>query len=151
MLFNIYMRPLAQLVRSFGLGCHQYADDTQLFLLMDGHPTAPPDCLASCLEAVVDWLKRSRLKLNPAKTEVLWLGRRAERQLWELPTLDGTQLTPVPSVKSLGVILDSGLSMEGPGNKRRTCGLFPSTPSAAARALPLGTRPGHSDPCDGHL
>ena len=64
------------------------------------------------LEAVVDWLKLSRLKLNPAKTEVLWLGRRAERQLWELLTLDGTQLTPVPSVKSLGVNLDSSLSME---------------------------------------
>ena len=81
MLFNIYMHSLAQLVWSFGLGCHQYADDTQLFLLMDGHPSTPPDCLASCLEAVVDWLKRSRLKLNPAKTEVLRLGWRAERKL----------------------------------------------------------------------
>ena len=74
MLFNIYMRPLAQLVRSFGLGCHQYADDTQLFLLMGGHPSTPPDCLTSCLDAVVEWLKRSWLKLNTAKTKVLWLG-----------------------------------------------------------------------------
>ena len=48
-LFNIYMHPFAQLIQSFGLGCHQYADDTQLFLLMDGHPSRPPDCLASCL------------------------------------------------------------------------------------------------------
>ena len=84
----------------------------QLFLLMGSHPSTPPDCLASCMEAVVDWLKQSRLKLNPAKTEVLWLGRHAERQLRELLALDGTQLTPVQLVKSLGIILDSSLSME---------------------------------------
>ena len=60
-LFNFYMRPLAQLIQSFGLGCHQYADDTQLFLLMDGHLLIPPDCLASCLGAVADWLKWSQL------------------------------------------------------------------------------------------
>ena len=107
MLFNIYMRPLAQLIPSFRFGCHQYADDTQLFLLMDSHPSTPPACLANCFEAVVEWIKRSRLKLNPVKTEVLWLGRHAERQVQELPTLDGTQLTPVLSVKNLGVILDS--------------------------------------------
>ena len=51
-LFNIFMRPLAQLVWSYGLGCHQYADDTQLYLLMDGRPDSPPDNLARCLEAV---------------------------------------------------------------------------------------------------
>ena len=49
MLFNIYMRPLTQLIQSFRLGCHQYADDTQVFLLMDGHPSTLLECLAICL------------------------------------------------------------------------------------------------------
>uniref|UniRef100_A0A670J1P8 Reverse transcriptase domain-containing protein n=1 Tax=Podarcis muralis TaxID=64176 RepID=A0A670J1P8_PODMU len=112
MLFNIFMRPLAQLVRSFGLGCHQYADDTQLYLLMDGHPDSAPDTLTRCLEAVAGWLHGSRLKLNPSKTEVLWLGRGDRRLRGQLPSLAGVQLVPASSVKSLGVIFDTSLSME---------------------------------------
>uniref|UniRef100_A0A670I2H7 Reverse transcriptase domain-containing protein n=1 Tax=Podarcis muralis TaxID=64176 RepID=A0A670I2H7_PODMU len=112
MLFNIFMRPLAQLVRSFGLGCHQYADDTQLYLLMDGHPDSAPDTLTRCLEAVAGWLRGSRLKLNPSKTEVLWLGRDDMGSRGQLPSLAGVQLVPASSVKSLGVIFDTSLSME---------------------------------------
>lgn len=33
-LFNIFMHPLTQLAYSFRLGCHQYTDDTKLYLLM---------------------------------------------------------------------------------------------------------------------
>lgn len=34
MLFNTYNCPLAKLIR-FGVGCHQYPDATQIFLLVD--------------------------------------------------------------------------------------------------------------------
>lgn len=39
------MCPLAQLVLSFRLRCHQYAEDTQLQLLMSGHPDDIPENL----------------------------------------------------------------------------------------------------------
>uniref|UniRef100_A0A803SYC6 Reverse transcriptase domain-containing protein n=1 Tax=Anolis carolinensis TaxID=28377 RepID=A0A803SYC6_ANOCA len=42
LLFNIYMRPLALLVRDFGLECYQYADNTQLVLKMEGRPESVP-------------------------------------------------------------------------------------------------------------
>ncbi|CAI5764971.1 Hypothetical predicted protein [Podarcis lilfordi] len=112
MLFNIFMHPLAHIIQSFGLGCHQYADDTQLYLLMDGHTDSIPDTLTRCLEAVAGWFRGSRLKLNPSKTEVLWLGRDGMGMRDQLPSLAGAQLVPLPSVKSLGVILDVSLSME---------------------------------------
>uniref|UniRef100_A0A803TD93 Reverse transcriptase domain-containing protein n=1 Tax=Anolis carolinensis TaxID=28377 RepID=A0A803TD93_ANOCA len=111
LLFNIYMRPLARLVRSFGLECHQYADDTQLILRMEGQPDSVPDSFHQCLEAVTGWLRASRLRVNPAKTEILWLGRPGGREI-QLPTLDGETLCPSSSVKSLGVLLDPLLTME---------------------------------------
>uniref|UniRef100_A0A803SQV2 Reverse transcriptase domain-containing protein n=1 Tax=Anolis carolinensis TaxID=28377 RepID=A0A803SQV2_ANOCA len=111
LLFNIYMRPLARLVRSFGLECHQYADDTQLILRMEGQPDSVPDSFHQCLEAVTGWLRASRLRVNPAKTEILWLGRPGGREI-QLPNLDGETLRPSSSVKSLGVLLDPLLTME---------------------------------------
>lgn len=40
-LFTNYMYPLAQLVCGFGVGCHEYAVDTQLYLLLDSFQTLP--------------------------------------------------------------------------------------------------------------
>uniref|UniRef100_A0A670HZ87 Reverse transcriptase domain-containing protein n=1 Tax=Podarcis muralis TaxID=64176 RepID=A0A670HZ87_PODMU len=108
----LFMRPLAQLIRSFGLGCHQYADNTQLYLLMDGHTDSAPNTLTRCLEAVAGWFRGSRLKLNSLKTEVLWLGRDGMGMRDQLPSLVGAQLVPLPSVKSLGIILDASLFRE---------------------------------------
>lgn len=67
------MLPFTQLAQSFGLGCHQHADDTQLNLLMGSQLDAAPVFLSKGLEAEAGWLKQSRLKLNPAMTEVLCL------------------------------------------------------------------------------
>ncbi|XP_054842011.1 uncharacterized protein LOC129334090 [Eublepharis macularius] len=79
---------------------------------MDGQPDMAPDHLARALEAVTAWLKQSRLKLNPVKTEVLQLGRGLPDVGIQLPALDGTPLATLPVVKSLGVLLDVSLSME---------------------------------------
>ena len=67
---------------------------------------------ARCLEAVAGWLEQSRLRLNPSKTEVLWLGRKSTDQEAQLPTLAGVQLITSSSARNLGVILDTSLSME---------------------------------------
>lgn len=46
MLFNIYMHLLAQLILRFGLRCHQYSSDTQVYLLRDSWLDSIPDILA---------------------------------------------------------------------------------------------------------
>ncbi|XP_048354704.1 uncharacterized protein LOC125433843 [Sphaerodactylus townsendi] len=111
MFFNIYMPPRESLVWSFGLWCHQYADDTQLLFTMEGNPISSPDALLHCLDAVASWLSASQLKLNPTKKEVLWLGQGECPVAFGLPKLHGETLKLASSTKSLGVILDPSLSL----------------------------------------
>ena len=79
----------------------------------------PPDSpgivrtLSECVEAVKDWMSSNRLKLNPSKTEVIWLG--SSRRLGHCPMgplqFAGAWITPSKHVRDLGVIIDSDLSM----------------------------------------
>lgn len=79
---------------------------------MDGWPDCAPDVLARAFEAVARWLKQNQLKLNLSKMGVLCLGQGKGRMGIQLPALDGVLLTPVPSMKSLGVTLDASLFIE---------------------------------------
>ena len=55
---------------------HQYADDSQLYIHVTVSDTAVAvQCFAACVSDVSDWTRASRLRLNPAKTEVMWLGQ----------------------------------------------------------------------------
>uniref|UniRef100_A0A670J4S4 Reverse transcriptase domain-containing protein n=1 Tax=Podarcis muralis TaxID=64176 RepID=A0A670J4S4_PODMU len=112
MLFNIYMKPLGEIIRGFGLGVHQYADDTQLYLSFKSEPVKAVKVLCECLEAVGGWMAANRLRLNPDKTEVLFLGDRTRAGVEDSLVLNGVTVPLKDQVRSLGVILDSQLSME---------------------------------------
>jgi len=62
---------------------------------------------------VEDWMRASRLQLNPQKTQLIWLGSR--QQLDKLNSTDvqllSTTLRPQSTVRSLEVIFDSQLTM----------------------------------------
>jgi len=74
-LYLLYTAELALVVARHGLNLHQYADDTPV-----GVNTAARDAegavarLTACLVDTEAWLKASRLRLNPTKTQVMWLG-----------------------------------------------------------------------------
>ncbi|KAF7253476.1 RNA-directed DNA polymerase from mobile element jockey [Varanus komodoensis] len=112
LLFNIYMKPLREVIRRCGLWNHQYADDTQLYLSFSTNPGEAVAVLNWCLAEVMGWMRANKLKLNPDKTEVLLVGG-SDFEMRDLGlVLNGVALPLRDSVRSLGVLLDPELSLE---------------------------------------
>uniref|UniRef100_A0A803T7X0 Reverse transcriptase domain-containing protein n=1 Tax=Anolis carolinensis TaxID=28377 RepID=A0A803T7X0_ANOCA len=112
MLFNIYMKPLGEVIWSFGVRCHLYAEDTQLYYSFPPNSKEAPWILDQCLAAVLAWMRANKLKLNPDKTEVLQVSHMSDRGIGWQPVLDGVALPLKALVRSLGVLLDSSLTLE---------------------------------------
>jgi len=98
------------------LDVHLYADDTQL--LASTTIQSISECrreLESCVLSFQCWCATSRLQLNADKSELIWFGSAANVQ--RLQTVDtcihiaGTDITPVNSVRDLGIFLDGRLDM----------------------------------------
>jgi hypothetical protein len=71
------------------------------------------DRVSACFDDVSAWTRSNRLQLNPSKTEVLWCssGRR-QHQIPATPVrIGGSSVTPVTTVRDLGVHLNSDVTM----------------------------------------
>jgi hypothetical protein len=125
-LFAVYTSPpVADVISSYGVQYHQYADDTQLRLaLRADNADAGLSVLAACTMAVKNWYLVNGLMLNPDKSEAIIAG--TSQQLYRMSgikslSVAGTTLPIADEIKTLGVILDS-------------CMTFDSHVSAIARA-----------------
>src|SRR5664279_5785769 len=75
MLYVLYTAPLFDVIAQHRVDVHQYADDTQLYLSVPpADAAAAVERLGACLVDAEAWLKASRLRLNPSKTQFMWLG-----------------------------------------------------------------------------
>ena len=72
-MFTLYVAPLANVIASFGVEFHQYADDafnpSYMMAILCG--------VEQCSKAVHDWFLWNGLVLNPDKTKVLHLASAA--------------------------------------------------------------------------
>ena len=111
-LFTVYMGTLIFLLEAHGVSYHFYADDTQLYIVVDDIGEAK-NRLLSLLSDLKIWMARRKLKLNDGKTEILVItGNLRNVSVADFGTMnfDGTRLVPCESARSLGVILDSSLT-----------------------------------------
>ena len=114
LLFTLYTTPISYLLQDSHMSFHLYADDTQLYIAFSPQEQANTlSRLSSTLDSVHSWLTSNRLVVNPSKTEYLLIGSKQQRAKITLPTVTfkGNILSPSPTVRNLGVTLDSNLSL----------------------------------------
>ncbi len=107
LLFSVYMLPLGNIIRKYGISFHCYADDTQLYISTRPDETSKLSKLTDCDERCKR-MTNNFLLLNSDKTEVLLTGlRNSTQNLLDYNLhLDGCTVTS-STLRNLGVILDS--------------------------------------------
>ena len=115
-MFILYTKDIALIAKKYNLSIHIYADDTQLYIgfHQDVNTEEIKERIERCLADINKWMLNNFLQLNPGKTKVIFIGSKRQ-----LSTFNGLRISELPLqnyepevVKSLGVYLDSTLSME---------------------------------------
>ena len=94
-----------------------YADDTQLYISFKPHRDSSYQAintLEACIKDVKSWFEGNMLRLNPDKTEVLYIHskHRSNIPIINKLSVDNVNVTPSAAVKNLGIIFDQNMSME---------------------------------------
>ena len=112
--FFFTLQILSHWYRALVFQRHVFADDLQVYChFLDGKEQVALQLFRDCSESVSRWMSSNRLKLNPLKTELIWLhsSRRNPTFLRKDIVLFGSPITPVNVVRNLGVILDENMTM----------------------------------------
>ena len=116
LLFSLYIAPLSDVIRSFGVDHHQYADDAQIYITARKSDfSTKVNQLESCITSVHSWLQQNGLQLNPTKSEVIqFTACHGQDRVDDLASfqVSGTAIELSSTIKSLGVIFDSKLSFD---------------------------------------
>ena len=78
LLFAMYISPISNVVTAHSLDHHQYADDTQLYMAVRPSADVTFTAVSECVEDVARWFLENELLLNPAKTEAVLFGTKAQ-------------------------------------------------------------------------
>ena len=93
---------------------HQYTDDCQIDVSVSpGDASAAATKLSACLMEVNCWMSASRLRLNPTKTQVMWLGSSQHIQKVSINDIFilSTHVRVTETARDLGVVIDRQMSL----------------------------------------
>jgi len=110
----LYTADLLQLVETYQLCPHLYADDVQIY--GSCHQSAASQLqerVSACVDEVALWMWSNRLQLNASKTEDLWCA--SSRRQHQIPQtavrVCSDFIQPASSVRDLWIYLDADVSM----------------------------------------
>ena len=113
LLFILYMSDVTQIAMNHDFNIHLYADDVQIY-----SSCAPSQCdslstrLSCSLDDIISWFHSNQLYLNTNKCETIWFHSSNRRSTAPSSAIriGSSHISPVSSVRCLGVHLDSELS-----------------------------------------
>jgi len=74
-----YCAELAEVIAAHDFTGHFYTDDSQMYITHISVPAADAARrLSACIVSVESWMSSHCLKMNPDKTQLLWIGMRPQ-------------------------------------------------------------------------
>ena len=112
MLYSLYTSPISNIIHSYGLSHHIYADDTSIFISYSCSDAPESlDILDACTLHLLDWFNVNRLRLNPDKSVVLVCPPRGNIVPNDV-SLCGVPIPCSSVARYLGVNIDSFLTFD---------------------------------------
>ena len=111
LLYVLYTAELFDVVARHQLLLHMYAHDCQVYVSAPANNAAATVVrLTACIADINDWMKASRPRLNPTKTQIMWLGtsQQLEKIIVRDVLLLSTVVTVVDSARNTLVDVDGG-------------------------------------------
>ena len=111
-MFIHYMAPVLEIIKSFNLQCHAYADDIQIYgyFKRGVNQIGLFENIKCCMMKVSKWMLENHLKLNPSKTKMIVFCRPKDDAQYSI-NIDGYVIHSSDVITSLGVPLDKHLTM----------------------------------------
>ena len=128
-LFFLHILPIRNIITRHNLKYQIYADDIQLYascLPLQADIDNLVVRLEACLVEIREWMRLNYLKLNDSKTEFIVFGSIQQRTKVVVPHLTAgeVELPPADQVRNLGLMLDTGMTMQPQITSRVKSALF---------------------------
>jgi hypothetical protein len=115
-LYCMYTRQMGRIFGKHGLSYHCYADDSQVYTVLNLQTDWPQisEAIEQCMSELHHWMKTNKLKLNQEKFEYQIFHPKNydfQRNDFNL-SLQSWEHTPSEAARNLGVIFDEHMTME---------------------------------------
>lgn len=115
--FVVYTHDIGRILRHHNILYHIYADDIQMYMIVDPNIPGDVQCalfkLSRCVADIQHWLIENKLKQNQDKTEFFIAASLNHlKKMGNISLhLDGVEILPSKSVRNLGIVFDDQMNM----------------------------------------